>query len=83
MGVINRAIERWTKCLNTPFVNVDLMLLYLHQMYRPIHYSPLAQAHRIGLKGSRPCLMVYAHGMRGAQSGEGIRHKYTQVNLNW
>ena len=47
-------------------VNVDLMSLYVHQIYRPRHYSPLAQVHRIGLKGSRPCLMVYVQGMWSA-----------------
>ena len=55
------------------------MSLYVHQIYRPRHYSPLAQVHRIGLKGSRPCLMVYVQGMWSAPSGKGIRHQETPI----
>ena len=55
------------------------MPLYVHQIYRPQHYSPLAQEHGIGLKGSRPCLMVYVQGMWSVPSGKGIRHQETST----
>ena len=57
-----------SKILFTERVNVDLMSLYLQHIYQPRHYSTYHDYTDlyIGLKGSRPCLMIYAQGMWSA-----------------